>query len=68
MAWQPMSWKDVYPGQDWEFPGGDKVHVGAIVWDGTERTALCTYADGGVLHIPAMSLFNTAAYLGGRHQ
>jgi hypothetical protein len=65
MTWKPVSWRDVYPGQDWRFPDGETVHVGAIAWDGSERTALCSYPDGGVLHIPARSLFATAAYVGG---
>ncbi|MCW2228055.1 hypothetical protein QIH87_49985 (plasmid) [Bradyrhizobium elkanii] len=63
MSRKPQSWRDIYPGQDWRFPDGETVHVGAIVWDGTERTALCTCADGGVLHLPADTLFKTAEFL-----
>lgn len=55
-----IDWRQVYPGQDWRMPDGEVVHVGAIMFDGTERHALCTLVDGGVLHIPAAMLVTTA--------
>lgn len=54
------TWRDVYPGQDWKFPDGEVWHIGAVMWDGTERTALCTSTDGGVLHVPAATLVDQA--------
>jgi hypothetical protein len=55
-----VDWRQVYPGQDWRMPDGEVVHVGAIIWDGMERHALCTLVDGGVLHVPAASLVSMA--------
>lgn len=63
--WKPQSWKDVWPGQDWDW-FGERVHVGAVFSDSMERHALCTFDDGGVLHIPATTLFDQATYVGGR--
>lgn len=65
MGWKPSSEKDVWPGQDWRFPDGEVVHVGAIMSDAYERTALCACADGGVLHLPASTLIVQAEYLRG---
>jgi hypothetical protein len=54
--------KSVWPGQRYRMDG-ETLKVSAIFSDAYERTALCIFEDGGVLHIPAGTLVRTAECL-----